>query len=61
MELYVYPDMEIYDSDEGVPSWKSDDYYTISSKTTMEDLTRFTPEEARIIISAYLGIDLPTN
>lgn len=53
MEIYVYPDMELYDEP---PSWKSDDYVSINEETTIGYiLQRFTPEETTQIMNYYLG------
>jgi hypothetical protein len=56
-EIYVYPDMEIYDSENGgVPSNKSDDYVTVSAHTTVAELdTHFTAVEIQKIFAYYAG------
>ena len=57
-EIYVYPDMEIYDSENGgVPNNKSDDYFTVNSRTTIYDLDQhFSADQIVTIFKYYSGI-----
>ncbi|GAG18554.1 unnamed protein product [marine sediment metagenome] len=54
-EMYVYPDMEIYDSKTGgIPSDKSDDYFTINGATTVYDLDQnFSADQLITIFKHY--------
>jgi len=58
IEYYIYPDGEIYDSenDEGPPSNKSDDYITLDETVKVgELLDRFTYTEANKLLRRFFG------
>ena len=58
IELYIFPDDEIYDSenDKGPPSNKSDDYVLIDENTPMAVLTdQLTYSQAKEVLKRFFG------